>query len=1398
MSFDNETRNALSKMVASCRRLLMEDVTNQLQGRFGMHPDGTILSIDRLDLTEDEKAAAEALRELLDHFAAGEAGLADQRRRTSYDRLVLEISFTAVNRLAALRLCEERGLVVECVRQGTTSDGFRLFERISGGALGTRHHTYRVFLECLFDELALDLGILFDQSTPQSTVFPGERCLTNVLAELNKQELTHLWVADETIGWLYQYFNSDKDRERARYDDKGKPKAPQNSYELAVRNQFFTPRYVVEFLTDNTLGRIWYEMREGTTALKDECRYLVRHPTEVFLGPGEMAPPPEESETDRSPEDLIKQPVYIEHRRKKDPRDLQVIDPACGSGHFLLYASDVLERIYEEAWQDPESSKSEATGRSLREDYDSLDDLRRAAPKLIVEHNLHGIDIDPRAAQIAALALWLRAQKAWKKLGISGAERPRIDRSNIVTAEPMPGEEGMREEFTAGLNPRVLGQLVDVVFEKMKLAGEAGSLLRIEEEIRDTVAAARNQWLESPKPEQLLFVGMTKPQPTQQALRFDLQGVTDERFWERAEGQILETLKGYAERAENSGAVRRRLFVEDAARGFAFIDLCRKAYDVVLMNPPFGQSSAAAVRYVASAFPKSKHELALCASERANQLLADKGIVGAIITRTPFFLPTSHKWREDNLLGTVATLETMADFGVGVLDATVESVGFTARADHANKNSKPALFVRAVETDEKDRRLQEVVDALQEGLLPEGGYYVTLDRFYSIPLAPFSYWTPESIRRVFLRFGRFRNDQRDAKCGLGTLDDFRFLRLSWEPDPTQDDRSNPTWANYADGGSFTPFYESSSSVVNWRDGGRELKTFVAQRVGSASRKVQGASFYFRPGLTFPRRTKRFCPRPLPRGSIFSNAGQGVFLPTLDETVVALGLLSSDVCKYLISLSLGTNSQDQGGTNPQFEVGLIKRLPWPIDPESTGVGRIADACVLQKMTFESAFESSRLFRYPLLGPSQLGGIAEHAHRFAESARKLTTFLRRSVEQLNEAAFALYQIPIEDQRLFQAELGGNKDTDIRIPDESEFSCSLISWLVGCAFGRWDVRIALDPSLASVLPSPFDPLPFCPPGMLVGPDGRPAELGSIVSEEWLRTRPNVNDLPPEGSVENATIPDASYPLDVSWDGILVDDPGWDGGHLHKDDIIRRVREVLELLWKDKAHEIEHEACSTLGISDLRDYFRKPSGFYQDHQRRYSKKPRKAPVYWPLSTASGSYTLWVYYQRLTDQTVYTAVNKYVEPKIAEVERGITSIERTLESASGRDAARLRGGRDEGRTFLGELQELRQELLRVAALPYRPNLNDGVIINAAPFNKLFRLSAWARDTEKAWKKLQEGEYDWAHLAYTLWPERVREVCRRDRSMAIAHGLEDLCEVDPLTAKRGGKRKGRKEKEVRP
>lgn len=636
MSFDKPTRAALEKMVSAARERLKSDITEQLQSDFRMQPDGTALPLT--GLTEDQRAKAEDLGALLDHFTESQPGAERDRRAAAYQRLVREIGFTILNRLAALRLCEERGLVQECVRNGMASEGFRVFDSLTGGALGTRYSTYRVFLENLFDELALDLGALFDRHSPLSHVFPTERALEDVFNLLNDPALAHLWNEDETIGWIYQYYNDAEERRKMRDESQ----APRNSRELAVRNQFFTPRYVVEFLTDNTLGRLWYEMRHGDTRLANGCRYLVRRPDES-----------------------------IPAREKKDPRKILMLDPAGGSGHFGLYCFDLFETIYSEAYDDPD------LGPALQADYTDGEAFLRQVPVLILANNIHIIDIDPRVCQIAALALWLRAQRSFQQMGLKPADRPQIRKVNVVCAEPMPGERSLLDEFTAELKPRVLSDLVRIVFDKMRLAGEAGSLLKIEEELREALADAKRQWLRGESAEQLaLFPEFAKSKKPEQLTLFDLSGITDESFWDQAEARVLDALREYAGLASNGRAVRRQLFADDARQGFAFIDLCRKKYNVLLMNPPFGAICKDSKAHIENRYPLTKSDLYAAFVERGLEVLRPRGLLGAITSRTGFFLTSFREWREE-LLIRKTEIHAVADLGYGVLDtAMVETAAY--------------------------------------------------------------------------------------------------------------------------------------------------------------------------------------------------------------------------------------------------------------------------------------------------------------------------------------------------------------------------------------------------------------------------------------------------------------------------------------------------------------------------------------------------------------------------------------------------------------------------------------------------------------------------------------------------------------------------------------------------
>ncbi len=220
----------------------------------------------------------------------------------------------------------------------------------------------------------------------------------------------------------------------------------------------------------------------------------------------------------------------------------------------------MLETVYEEAYEDPE------LGPTLKKAYPTLGGFQQAVPGLILRHNLHGIDIDLRATQITALALWLRVQRAYQALGLKGTERPKITKSNIVCAEPMPGEKELLGEFVAELRPKVLGQLVQAIFDKMALASEAGSLLKIEDEITDAVEAARKQWLTRPKEDQLTLFPIEKRSKAEQMSLFDVSGITEEQFWDEAEARVVDTLHGYARQAANGRGLVRQLFVEDTER----------------------------------------------------------------------------------------------------------------------------------------------------------------------------------------------------------------------------------------------------------------------------------------------------------------------------------------------------------------------------------------------------------------------------------------------------------------------------------------------------------------------------------------------------------------------------------------------------------------------------------------------------------------------------------------------------------------------------------------------------------------------------------------------------------------------------------------------------------------
>jgi len=1241
-----------------------------------------------------------------------------------------EMAFTALNRFVALKLMEARELVRPCVSGGLESEGFQEFTAVAQGLLADQEGAYRLYLETIFEDVSRELRALFDPRDPASLLWPKRTALLELLEILNRPELAELWGEDETLGWVYQYFNGDDERKRMRKESA----APRNSRELAVRNQFFTPRYVVEFLTDNTLGRIWYEMRQGQTGLKERCRYLARRPNEIWMQPGEEASAEVVADEALSQEELLRQPVHIPHRPLKDPREIRMLDPACGSMHFGLYAFDLYLAIYEEAWEiaqgsDEQAKQGEAFAAfvAYAAGFDDKAAFLREVPKLILLHNIHGIDIDPRATQIAKLTLWLRAQRAWQNQQLEVADRPAITRSNVVCAEPMPGEKELLADFVDHQFPEaergLVQQLLEAIFDKMQLAGEAGSLLKIEDKIRDAIDKARKEWQalavrqkELFSPSELAALGQIGS-----SLNTDLQNLT-KVFWVDIEERIYVALRDYANQAE-SGGYQRRLFAEDAAQGFAFIDVSRNRYDVAVMNPPFGRATESVFELMRKTFPASYIDLYCCFVEQMLGM-CPKGSVGVITSRSFLNAVTLDDFR-DKIIPRAAQL---IDLGLGVLDNALVEVAATTFGPEASKCIE-LLDVQSHEN--KAEKSMIYLRGFAAGELLQDCYLIEKEKLYLIPKHQILYKFTDFSQS--LGATTFEPGVATVRAGLNTFDNFRFVRSWWEIETASLGRGK-TWEFFSKGGEFETFYDDVHLVLNRANDGDELGAVNELRNGQTAQSRQSHSRYYIPGLIYTIRSSRgFNVRHFPAGCVFSIKGPVIQVTTDCSLAFLAAFLNCEPIRGFV--------QQQANAN-QYMPSVLKSLPW-INPDSKlheSVSELGMQSIASKQGFYLCCEENASFSSPFSNGEACVSLKVMARRRKQGVAHANEVVHLASRETSAQLSKYFSFPEID---WEAEGVRLSDHDLSLSPEFSTESSLAhriaSYAAGCAFGRWDIRRTTGEQAGPELPDPFAPLPVCPPGQLQNEQGLPASPDDV---------------------------SAAYPISIPWDGILVDDPN------HPLDLERRVRDVIEIIWNGQegsptAEAIEHEACDILGVQSLRDYFRKSVGFFTDHLKRYSKSRRQAPIYWPLSAGSESYSVWLYYHRFTQDTLYRVLSDFIEPRIQQAEREQFELE-SQRALSGDVASLLQ----EAQTLLQDLRLLKSELDLVAPL-WKPNLNDGVIINHAILWRITPYIPWQKECKECWDKLVKGDYDWAHLAFHLWPERVIKKCQSDRSLAIAHGLEE-------------------------
>ena len=632
-----------------------------------------------------------------------------------------------------------------------------------------------------------------------------------------------------------------------------------------------------------------------------------------------------------------------------------------------------------------------------------------------------------------------------------------------------------------------------------------------------------------------------------------------------------------------------------------------------------------------------------------------------------------------------------------------------------------SVFINLLTSTDKKSDLLSALTQLKSGRQGHGVFERDADYFSATEDCAILYSMPAKLYEFAIKKQTLSTIGAQARQGNGAPT--RYHRLWWEVlKKSAEEHNGLAWPFMAHGTPYSPFYKASYFRFKWGGDGAEAKADIAHRYPYLNGNY---------GFKIQAEDLYFEPG-LCYGKRTSNFSVQVMpskhLFSFEGTAISTQGASVDAWVLLGLLNSKPVSYWLSLVCAQHKAyNYLQALPVPNKFDSALGGYALEGWSLMR-SLNSVEETSNAFLLPELLQNRLLGF----DRLRTENR-----LSEIKEAIDVIAFDLYGLSPEDQEiinrgndLYRAE-DEDSDEDDDGPEEDveqsstiELLPSVYSWACGVVFGRFDWRLATGERAAPPEPDPFDPLPAISPGML-----------------------------PEGAA----------PFHAH-EGILVEDQG------HPHDLARLVEEVLV----------------RVGMTvpdDVRRWLQRD--FFAFHLQRYSKSHRKAPIYWPLSTTSGSYTLWVYYPGLTSQTLYTAINDFVEPKLQQVGADLASL-RNKGTARTRDDEKQF---EALQAFELELIELR-DALRKLAPTYKPNHDDGVQISAAPLWPLFRHKPWQKVLKDTWAKLEKGDYDWAHLAMNYWPERVREKCKTDKSLAIAHGLEDLyIEPEAKPKKARGKKK---------
>ena len=840
-----------------------------------------------------------------------------------------ECTFTLFNRLAALKVMEDRELFPEVIRRrvehGNLSYAHKQWleehtDERNAERMGLKH-----FLEDKFQELSDSYKIPLYSPDYAYAMLPTADELFEIITAFNEIEQdadcgADIWKGDDILGWLYENFNT---VEKLALKDSG----DKTEYDkVSLQSQVYTPQWVVKFLVDNTLGKMYLEMYPESNFIYDEdgkVKYLIAN----------------------APTSQMRHPKKLE--------EIKLIDPACGSGNFLIYAFSLFYDLY----------------LNQIDQYDA-DYSRRDIPKLIVENNLYGVDLDERAVQLTQIALFIKAMQ------LKGRRGAMPTYTHVVSTHfELPEYSKVKGAFISGSDWNETQQkTIHSIWEDLRAAYKFGSLIRVEEQLDallpvDSSDMFANQW---------------------KADMFDFKH------------QMITTLRNQVHQWTGEGSNEYSL--AKANDSITFLDILSTKFDVAVANPPYTDSAdfgAELKDFVSANYYKPlkfNSNLYACFIKRCCELAGDDGKVGMIHPMTFMYIKTFEDVRKYILTNTHINL--FVEYGLSNLFGTVmvDPAFYVLEKDGGTKNND-SLFIsldQYTRTPQEKYKKQYCLEALNDIVTKSQNkhvYQLPQSKLKGIKSYPFIYWISDEFREKFS--DKLLDDVVDVKQGIATSNNNRFLRYWWEITG-----SNQSYYPYSKGGEYAKWAGNLWIYINWEENNVEYIKVKG--------RLQNRNYYFREGITYSGSgSKGTSFRIFPKDCLFDVGGSCIFLTDIySNRYYLLAFLNSKICFYIAEcLNPTVNTQ----------VGDLQRVPFIIP--SKGIEELVSALSEQNISIkhyiDSCFIIDKNFKSSPIGYTK--DINSELFSFYVSSNGYLSISLLNEAIINGKIFDVYELSVHDRQM-----------------------------------------------------------------------------------------------------------------------------------------------------------------------------------------------------------------------------------------------------------------------------------------------------------------------------------------------------------------------------------------------